>query len=707
MSARNDDELKEPTLHDGPLQTWPEDTTQIVYIPLAWEQHFNVLHHILQNQNVLLAIVGVHGVGKTLFMQHLLHQIDETMHTYTIHADALQTPQQLIDILTTQFGLPPHHSEILEEQLDSQIAAIQYHEKPCVLAIDAAENLPEDVLHALIYLIQQQSNSQMQLHIMLFGQPKLQIKIARLAKNELSSDIIHCVELEPFNSDETEQYIRHCLAAADIGDPMPFSTIALERIYHQSNGVPEAINQYAAKYLGETTIMESSETTSVSFWQANQAKIIGGSVLVAALLLMTVMLDRNGKSTTTTVKKSASSVMTFSNQNPQSQQPIPDAKLAVNSTTINVAPSATQQATPATSAPTAIASTDNKQPPATNQATPISPNMTNNTANNSEAGPATPFTPANSQNVPLPPPQEYKTANVDATPNDTTSTAPTTAPVATSNIASPTTPSVTATPSTPESSATPAAAVTPSTPEPSTTSPVAVTPSAPQASATPSAAVTPSAPESSTTSPAAVIPSTAKPPSTSPAAATAPTTVTVSNNESSTQPATDAGFNADAAISKPATPAAPVNYDKLATVSAPKQATTETSTSEKTAKTEASDEKKEKVATVKSKKAPTASSHSANNSRIATIAGKHYTLQLMGVSNEANLKRFVAANKLENVHIYHTTRQGKSIYILIYGQYQSRAQAEQAMRKLPLALQQLKPWIRNYASVQADMRHGK
>jgi DamX protein len=78
----------------------------------------------------------------------------------------------------------------------------------------------------------------------------------------------------------------------------------------------------------------------------------------------------------------------------------------------------------------------------------------------------------------------------------------------------------------------------------------------------------------------------------------------------------------------------------------------------------------------------------------------NFTLQLLGASKEAGIQEFIEQNKLDNAYYYRTSHNGKDWFILVHGEYSSRDEAQSAIRELPLDLQELKPWARNYASVQ-------
>ena len=81
----------------------------------------------------------------------------------------------------------------------------------------------------------------------------------------------------------------------------------------------------------------------------------------------------------------------------------------------------------------------------------------------------------------------------------------------------------------------------------------------------------------------------------------------------------------------------------------------------------------------------------------SSISKDHFTLQLVGSSNEENVKQFIMQYGLQTkAHYIHTNRGGKDWYVVVYGDYPSVHIAKKAISTLPDAVRhQFKPWIRN------------
>jgi len=92
--------------------------------------------------------------------------------------------------------------------------------------------------------------------------------------------------------------------------------------------------------------------------------------------------------------------------------------------------------------------------------------------------------------------------------------------------------------------------------------------------------------------------------------------------------------------------------------------------------------------------------------RILAMRPHAYTIQLIGSYHRDIVENFAIANDLGNQAMeFHVNNRGKQWYMLLYGNYKTRAQAQLAMRQLPPDLTPEHPWIRAVADVQHDVRH--
>jgi septal ring-binding cell division protein DamX len=78
---------------------------------------------------------------------------------------------------------------------------------------------------------------------------------------------------------------------------------------------------------------------------------------------------------------------------------------------------------------------------------------------------------------------------------------------------------------------------------------------------------------------------------------------------------------------------------------------------------------------------------------------KHFTLQLAAMSSEQAVKELIKKQSRSGSFAYYRKKNGKALYIAIYGSFATRKQAEKAA----VLFAPLKPWIRDFGSIQEVM----
>lgn len=85
----------------------------------------------------------------------------------------------------------------------------------------------------------------------------------------------------------------------------------------------------------------------------------------------------------------------------------------------------------------------------------------------------------------------------------------------------------------------------------------------------------------------------------------------------------------------------------------------------------------------------------------------HFTLQLVSTHRADNVLRFVRVHHLRRaVASFHLRRRGQSWYSVVWGDYPSRAAAQDVARHLPARLQGITPWVRRFGDIQLQLRRG-
>lgn len=81
-----------------------------------------------------------------------------------------------------------------------------------------------------------------------------------------------------------------------------------------------------------------------------------------------------------------------------------------------------------------------------------------------------------------------------------------------------------------------------------------------------------------------------------------------------------------------------------------------------------------------------------------------FTLQLFGTNLKKNADEFIARHGIKAQSAYFfTQRNGKDWYSVVYGDFADQITATQTIKKLPAALQKLKPWVRRFDDIHASI----
>jgi len=338
-------------LHEDPFAM--ELDSRMYYASPHWEEYIDLLQYLCHYNNDLLVIAGVSGSGKSTLINEFIAQVDDTMRTCYTSGHAKLTPTVLLDILSDGFELSKPCADPLEEQLDTYLEDLQECDRTCVLAIDNAHTLPADTLRTLLYLVQQQSENHMRLHILLLGEPQVQMALLRIADAQgYERDQIHNLTLEPFSLDETKQYLKHRLTVAGLTGELPLSEETIKRIYKLSEGIPGRINRIVRRTLVNEMPQPELEE-SPSWFYIHRYKLCGGAILAGLVITLGSLLNSANQEDGLVAKKQELPTIAFQNESTAipavATTPATEPTPAV--TTTPVSQDSTQQAAPLQTAP--------------------------------------------------------------------------------------------------------------------------------------------------------------------------------------------------------------------------------------------------------------------------------------------------------------------------------------------------------------------
>lgn len=203
-----------------------------------------VMLHCLNNRKGILALSGPIGVGKTTISQAVRRFVpDRTRIVNLIHPKV--TTDELLSAIARAIDvtdLPFSHIEAVELVRDRLVQLNDDEDGRCLLVIDEAQLLGQDILEELRLLSNLETAKSKLLQVFLVGQPELMDILNRPNQAPLRQRIAMFKQLTPLSTKQVVAYIHHRLKAAG-GSADLFTAEALGEIVEFSQGIPRVINQ--------------------------------------------------------------------------------------------------------------------------------------------------------------------------------------------------------------------------------------------------------------------------------------------------------------------------------------------------------------------------------------------------------------------------------------------------------------------------------
>ena len=210
------------------------------------QSHQEALGHLLygiEERKGFITITGEVGTGKTLLCRALLDRLGRHVRTALIFNSFL-SELDLLRSINEDFGISPAGATRKEliDNLNRYLIDEFGAGHNAVLIIDEAQNLAPPVLEQIRMLSNLETERGKLLQIVLVGQPELRKQLARPDLRQLNQRIALRYHIQPFNRQETEDYIKHRLVVAGSHGSVRFSRRASATIFRLSSGVPRKIN---------------------------------------------------------------------------------------------------------------------------------------------------------------------------------------------------------------------------------------------------------------------------------------------------------------------------------------------------------------------------------------------------------------------------------------------------------------------------------
>ena len=216
-----------------------------LYLSRSHREALAQLSYGIKARKGFVVLTGEVGTGKTTLINGLLDELDSDTRTALIFSH-IANPFDLLRYTCNEFGLrSPQHSR--DDFYDYLALLNDYFfesyrsGKNCALIVDEAQNLSSEVLESVRLLSNFETSKDKLLQILLVGQPELSTRLNSQELRQLKQRVTVRYHLRALTLKECQAYISSRLQVAG-GDPMLFTSKAVEVIYACSAGIPRVIN---------------------------------------------------------------------------------------------------------------------------------------------------------------------------------------------------------------------------------------------------------------------------------------------------------------------------------------------------------------------------------------------------------------------------------------------------------------------------------
>src|ERR1017187_7016135 len=193
-----------------------------------------------------IVITGEVGVGKTTVLRVCLDRLEPSKNKIIyLFNPALTIAELYATILEgLDVSLQTDHSPAdTLRRLQQALLATHEAGTQVILAVDEAQNMPEQTLESLRILSNLETAKSKLLQIILVGQPELETVLAKHTLRQLAQRAAVRARIEPLTLQQSCRYIQHrSQCAGRIGNSTLFTAPALWYLAVTARGIPRTIN---------------------------------------------------------------------------------------------------------------------------------------------------------------------------------------------------------------------------------------------------------------------------------------------------------------------------------------------------------------------------------------------------------------------------------------------------------------------------------
>lgn len=225
-----------------PFRTTPDPA--MLYLTTSHREALAGLSYAILTHKGFAVLTGEVGTGKTTLLTRIIQTVPANKAVFSVILNSALTSSEFLETAMMDFGLedvPPSKAQRLQKLQKFLMA--QYQEgRTCVLVVDEAQKLSEEVLEEVRLLSNCELPDEKLLQIVLSGQPELENLLERQSIRQLKQRVSVRLRIGPLTAREVAEYIRFRWAKAGGSDAGAFETASIAALAEFSKGIPRLVN---------------------------------------------------------------------------------------------------------------------------------------------------------------------------------------------------------------------------------------------------------------------------------------------------------------------------------------------------------------------------------------------------------------------------------------------------------------------------------
>ena len=228
-------------LQANPFTTSPDP--RFLYMMPHTREALAGLEYGIAARKGFIVLTGEVGTGKTTLLRRALGSFDQSrVFTSFVFNPQLET-LDFLEFVLSDFGLTPTNrtKSGMLIQLNRWLVERFRHQETCVIVVDEAQNLSNELLEEIRLLTNLETSSEKLVQIILSGQPEFEQKLRQPELRQLRQRISLWCRTQALSLEQTGAYIAQRLLIAGSSETI-FLPEAVAAIHRASRGIPRIIN---------------------------------------------------------------------------------------------------------------------------------------------------------------------------------------------------------------------------------------------------------------------------------------------------------------------------------------------------------------------------------------------------------------------------------------------------------------------------------